>query len=157
MLVIGTYIAIQKRYPYIRKDISGYPKSNGYQSSHIRIRYPNYTIRIQNPNKMKLSDQIIGLFGWSDNIHTASVSYLAATSKFIICVLGSEGCARRAQHLYWLGQNVSTSNHWWLALPAPLMIKLVVEVTSSREREERLSGLLSGWKWILEAARWSSS
>jgi hypothetical protein len=30
-------------------------------------------------------------------------------------------------------------------------------VTSSREREERLLDLLSGWKWSLEAVRWSPS
>jgi hypothetical protein len=30
-------------------------------------------------------------------------------------------------------------------------------VTSSRKREERLLDLLSGWKWTLEAARWSPS
>jgi hypothetical protein len=36
-----------------------------------------------------------------------------------------------------------------------LMIKLVVWVTSSREREERLLDLLSRWKWSFEAARWS--
>jgi hypothetical protein len=30
-------------------------------------------------------------------------------------------------------------------------------VTSSREREERLPNLLSGWKWSLEAERWSHS
>jgi hypothetical protein len=28
-----------------------------------------------------------------------------------------------AQDLYWFGKNVPTSNHWRLALPAPLMIK----------------------------------
>jgi hypothetical protein len=37
------------------------------------------------------------------------------------------------------------------------MIKLVVGVTSSREREERLPDLLLGWEWSLEAARWSPS
>jgi hypothetical protein len=37
------------------------------------------------------------------------------------------------------------------------MIKLVVGVTCSREREERLLDLLSGWKWCLEAVRWSPS
>jgi hypothetical protein len=81
------------------------------------------------------------------NIVAVSVSYLASTSKFIVRVLSSGGCARRAQDLYWFGQNVPTSSHRWLALPAPLMIKLVVGVTSSREREERLPYLLSGWKW----------
>jgi hypothetical protein len=39
-----------KRYPDIWKDISEnlskYLKSDGYQSSRIRIRYHNYTIRI---------------------------------------------------------------------------------------------------------------
>jgi hypothetical protein len=39
------------------------------------------------------------------------VSYLAPTNKFIVCVLGSRGCARRAQDLYWFGQNVPTFNH----------------------------------------------
>jgi hypothetical protein len=74
------------------------------------------------------------------------VSYLAPTSKFIVRVSGSGGCARRAQDLYWFTQNVSTSSHRWLVLPAPLMIKLVLWVTSSREREEILPDLLSGWK-----------
>jgi hypothetical protein len=62
---------------------------------------------------------------------------------------------RKEHDLYWFGQNIPTSSHWWLALPAPLMIKLVVGVTSSREREERLLDLLLGWKWSFEAARWS--
>jgi hypothetical protein len=53
--------------------------------------------------------------------------------------------------------SVATSSHWWLALPAPLMIKLVVGVTSSKEREERLPDVLSGQKWSLEAAMWSPS
>jgi hypothetical protein len=44
--------------------------------------------------------------------------------------------------------NVHTSSHRWLALLAPLMIKLIVGVTSSQEREDRLPDLLSGWKWI---------
>jgi hypothetical protein len=44
-----------------------------------------------------------------------------------------------------------------LALPTPLMIKLVEWVKSGREREERLPYLLSGWKWSLEAERWSQS
>jgi hypothetical protein len=30
---------------------------------------------------------------------------------------------RGAQDLYWFEQNVPTSSHRWLALPAPLMIK----------------------------------
>jgi hypothetical protein len=56
----------------LSEKISGYPKSDGYQSSHIRIRYPNCTIRIwiQNPKILriskKLSSRIISLFGWSD-------------------------------------------------------------------------------------------
>jgi hypothetical protein len=40
--------------------------------------------------------------------------------------------AWRAQDLYWFSKNVPTSSHRWLALPAPLMIKLVVGVTSRR-------------------------
>jgi hypothetical protein len=83
------------------------------------------------------------------------VSYLTPTCQFIVRVLGSRGCVQRAQDLYWFGQNIPTYNHRWLVLPAPLMIKLVVGVTSSREREERLLDLLSGWKWSLEAERWS--
>jgi hypothetical protein len=59
-----------------------------------------------------------------------SVSYLTLTSKFIVCVPSSGGCARRAQGLYWFGQNVPISIHWWLALLTPLMIKLVVGVPS---------------------------
>jgi hypothetical protein len=54
------------------------------------------------------------------------------------------------QDSYWFGQNVPTSKHRWLALQTPLMIKLVVGVTSSQEREKRL---LSGRKWSLEAER----
>jgi hypothetical protein len=80
-------------------------------------------------------------------ITSVGVLYLAPTSKFIVCVLSSRGCARRAQDLYWFGQNVPTSSHRWLALPAPLIIKCVVWVTSSREREERLHDLFTGWKW----------
>jgi hypothetical protein len=57
------------------------------------------------------------------------------------------------QDLYWFGQNVLTSSHRWLTLPIPLMIKLVVGVKCSRERKERLTDLLSGWKWSLEAER----
>jgi hypothetical protein len=78
---------------------------------------------------------------------TVGVSYLAPISKFIICVPGFRGCAWRAQDLYWFGESVPTSSHRWLALSVPLMIKLVVGVTSSREREEMLPDLLLGWKW----------
>jgi hypothetical protein len=85
------------------------------------------------------------------------VSYLAPISKFIVRVPGSGGCAWRAQGLYWFGQNVPTSIHRWHALPTPLMIKLIVGVTSSQEREERFPGPLLGWKWSLEDARWSLS
>jgi hypothetical protein len=84
---------------------------------------------------------------------TVGVSYLASTSKFIMHDPGSGGCVQRAQDLYWFWQNVPTSNHRWLALRARLMIKLIVGVTSSREREERLLDLLSGWKWSLEVER----
>jgi hypothetical protein len=72
------------------------------------------------------------------------VSYLTSTSKFIMSIPGSGGCVQRAQDLYWSGQNISTSIHWCLELSTPLMIKLVVEVTRSREGEERLPDLLSG-------------
>jgi hypothetical protein len=51
---------------------------------------------------------------------------------------------RRAQDLYWFGQNVSTFSHRCLALPAPLMIKLIVGVTGNRKGEERLPSHLSG-------------
>jgi hypothetical protein len=51
------------------------------------------------------------------------VSNLAPTSKYIVCVLGSEGWAWCAQDLYWFGHNISTSNLRRLALQAPLMIK----------------------------------
>jgi hypothetical protein len=50
-------------------------------------------------------------------------------------------CARKAQGLYWFGQNVPTSSHQWIALPAAFMIKLIVGVTSGSEREERLPSL----------------
>jgi hypothetical protein len=59
------------------------------------------------------------------------VSYLGPISKFFMHVLSSGGCARMAQDLYWFGQNVPTSSHQCLALPTPLMIKLVVGVTRS--------------------------
>jgi hypothetical protein len=65
------------------------------------------------------------------------VLYFTPTSKFIVRILGSGVCAWRAKDLYLCGQNVPTSIHWWLELPAPLMIKLVVGATSSRERERR--------------------
>jgi hypothetical protein len=58
-----------------------------------------------------------------------AVSYLAPTSKFIVRISGSE---RRGHTIYTgSGQNVPTFSHRWLALIAPLMIKLVVGVTSS--------------------------
>jgi hypothetical protein len=89
----------------------------------------------------------------------AQVPYLACQLS-VFCTLlqqviflrvpGFRGCARMAQYLYWFGQNVPTSSHRWLALLTPLMIKLVVGVTSSREREERLPDLLSRWKWSLK-------
>jgi hypothetical protein len=69
------------------------------------------------------------------------VPYLALTSKFIVHVPGSRGCAQRAQGLYWFGQNVPTSSHRRLEVPTPLMIKVIVGVTSGREREERLPSL----------------
>jgi hypothetical protein len=56
-------------------------------------------------------------------VPTVGVSNLALTSKFIMRVPGSERRARCAQDLYWFGQNVLTSNHRWLALPTPFMIK----------------------------------
>jgi hypothetical protein len=49
--------------------ISGYSKSDGYQSSHIvRIRHPNCIIQIRNPAdiRKKISNQIISLFRCSD-------------------------------------------------------------------------------------------
>jgi hypothetical protein len=61
---------------------------------------------------------------------TVRVSNLAPTIKFIVHALGSRGCARWAQDLYWFGQNVPISSHQWLALPAPLMIKTYSSVTS---------------------------
>jgi hypothetical protein len=77
--------------------------------------------------------------------HTGvGVSYLALITKFIVRITSSRG--RRAQDLYWFRQSVPTSSHQWLALPTPLMIKLVVGVTSSGEREERHPDLLSRWK-----------
>jgi hypothetical protein len=38
-------------------------------------------------------------------------------------ILGFRRCARWLQDLYWFRQNVPTSSHWRLALPALLMIK----------------------------------
>jgi hypothetical protein len=49
---------------------------------------------------------------------SVGVSNLALTSKFIVRVLGSGGCARWAQDFYWFGHNVPMSSHRWLALPA---------------------------------------
>jgi hypothetical protein len=40
----------------VSENISGYSKSDGYQSSHI---HPNSTIRIRNPNIMQISEKII--------------------------------------------------------------------------------------------------
>jgi hypothetical protein len=40
------------------------------------------------------------------------------------------------QDLYWFEQNIPTSSHQGLALPAPCCSMLIVEVTSGREREE---------------------
>jgi hypothetical protein len=45
-------------------------------------------------------------------------------------------CAWWAQGLYWFGQNVPTSSLWWLTLPTPYYSKLIVGVTSGRDREE---------------------
>jgi hypothetical protein len=42
--------------------------------------------------------------------------------------------------------NVPTSSHRQLALTVPLMIKLVVGVTSGREKDERLPSLFIGVK-----------
>jgi hypothetical protein len=78
---------------------------------------------------------------------------LAPTTKFTVPVLGSRGCTRRASDLYWFRQNVHASSHCWLVLPATLMIKLVVGVTSSRERKERLLDLLSRVEVELRTAR----
>jgi hypothetical protein len=64
-----------------------------------------------------------GLLSKSGVTPTISVSNLAPTSKFIVRVLGSGGCARLTQDLYWFGQNIPTSCHWRLVLPAPLMIR----------------------------------
>jgi hypothetical protein len=70
----------------------------------------------------------------TEDLPLVSVSNLALTSKFIVRVLGLGACARWAQDLYWFRQNVPTSNHQRLALPAPLMVK-----TRSR-----------GYKWARE-------
>jgi hypothetical protein len=54
---------------------------------------------------------------------TVDISNLAPISKFIVRVSGSGWCVRWAQDLYWFRQNLHTSSHRWLGLPAPLMIK----------------------------------
>jgi hypothetical protein len=59
------------------------------------------------------------------NYHFSDVT-VSSMSKSNIRVSGFGGCARRTQDLYWFEQNISTSSHRRLALPAPLMIKLVV-------------------------------
>jgi hypothetical protein len=56
----------------LSEKISGYSKSDGYQSHHIYIRYPNCTIRIRIEIRKfygypkKLSNRIISLFERSD-------------------------------------------------------------------------------------------
>jgi hypothetical protein len=77
-------------------------------------------------------------------IHRVGVLNLVPTSKFIVRVPGSRRCERWTQDLNWFGQNVLTSSHQRLALPASLMIKACRGVTNGREREKRLSSLLSG-------------
>jgi hypothetical protein len=70
------------------------------------------------------------------------ISYLVPTSKIIVHISGSRGCTQRALGLYWFGQDIPTSSHWWHALPVPLMIKLIIGVTNGRERE-RVPSLFS--------------
>jgi hypothetical protein len=59
---------------------------------------------------------------YKENI-LVGVSNLAPTIKFIVHVFGSGGCGRWAKDLYWFVQNIPTSSHRWLVLPAPLMVK----------------------------------
>jgi hypothetical protein len=78
---------------------------------------------------------------------TGGVLYLVPTSKFILRVSGFRGCVWRTQDFILVRAEHPYINHWWLALLALLMIKLVVTITNNREREERIPYLLSGWKW----------
>jgi hypothetical protein len=105
------------------------------------------------PNIRGLENLVVECARTLPSTPTISVSYITLTSKFIVHVMGSGGCAWWAQDLTLFGLNVPTSNHRWLVLLASLIIKLVVGVTSHQDREERLSDLLSGWKWSLEASR----
>jgi hypothetical protein len=66
--------------------------------------------------------------------------------NFYVRVLGSGRCARRAQGLYWFGQNVPSSSLRRLTLPAPVLIDArsrgYKRVTSGRAGEEGLPSLL---------------
>jgi hypothetical protein len=53
-------------------------------------------------------------------------------------------CARWAQGLYWFGQNIPTSSLRWLMLSTPCYSKLIVGVTSGRDKEEIPSLLCVG-------------
>jgi hypothetical protein len=79
----------------------------------------------------------------SESKVSVGVSNLAPTSKFIVRVPGSGGCARWAQDLNWFGQNVPTSSHRRLALPAPLMIETHSR-GYKRARGRRLPSLFIG-------------
>jgi hypothetical protein len=63
-----------------------------------------------------------------------------------VCLLGYGWCARRAQDLYWFGQNVPTSSLCQLTLLALLLLddrsRSYKRVTSGGEREEGLQSLL---------------
>jgi hypothetical protein len=83
------------------------------------------------------------------------VPNLAATGKFIVRVL--EGCPRWAHDLYWFRKNVPTSSLQWLTLPAPLMIKTHSMGYKWRREGGEAPKSIFGWKWSLEATRWSPS
>jgi hypothetical protein len=86
------------------------------------------------------------------------VSNLDPTSKFIVGVSSSGACVQWAQDLYWFRQNVPTSSHRWLALPAPWMIKTRSRgYKRVRERGEAPKSLFQGGSGASEATRWSPS
>jgi hypothetical protein len=88
---------------------------------------------------------------------SVGVSNLAPTSKFIVRVLGSGGCARWAQDLYWFGHNVPTSSHRWLALPAPLMIKARSKGYKRAREEGEATKSLIKVELEVKVKEWSSS
>jgi hypothetical protein len=82
-------------------------------------------------------------------MHARGLEEATDTGSVICCACFRLGrCTWWEQDLYWFGQNISTFSHRWLALSAPLMIKAHSRGYKWGEREERLSSLLSWWRWV---------